>query len=270
MLRLRPLRELWLPRAGNDPDEYEDAFRTAIAGQQATPDGVAAQVAVADGASESAFAREWARELVDAFVSGPPELRDLTEDSLNAWLAEPRERWRGLVPWDRVPWHGEAKARTGAFATLVGLTIDVVPEDSSRLRWRALAVGDSCLFVVRDARLVVSFPLEDAAEFGSAPALICSNPATASRMWDGASRLDGECEAGDLFILASDALSCWFLARAAAGERPWETLGALDPPDWEAWVAGQRAGGLMHNDDTTLLMMEVVHTESGEAPCPGR
>ena len=33
-----------------------------------------ARVAVSDGASESAFAREWANALTDAFVTRPPEL----------------------------------------------------------------------------------------------------------------------------------------------------------------------------------------------------
>lgn len=267
---LRPLTERWLPRAGNSPEEYEDAFRAAIPDHDPGADGGAALVAVADGASESAFAREWADALVEAFVSGPPDLTGLTDDSLHAWLDAPRERWRGQVPWDRLPWHGEAKARAGAFATLLGLTFEAAPGDASRLRWRALAVGDSCLFIVRDGRLALSFPLEDAAEFDNAPALICSNPASAAPPWDAVCRRDGACEAGDVFILASDALSCWFLALDAAGEQPWEALAALGPADWEAWVDAQRQAGLLGNDDTTLVAMEVVQTEADGAPCPGR
>ncbi len=255
---LRPLTELWTPKAGNSPDEYEDAFRVAY------PEDGAARVAVADGASESAFAREWAEALAEAFVSAPPEWRGLTGDSLNAWLAAPRERWHEQVPWERLPWHGEAKARAGAFATLLGLTIDAAPADPSRLRWAALAVGDSCLFVVRDGRLAVSFPLEDASEFDNTPALACSNPDNAEGMWDGVRALGGECEPGDLLVVASDALAGWFLARAAAGERPWETLAALGAPDWEAWVDDQRREGLMRNDDTTLVAMEVTEGAGGD------
>ncbi len=257
-MRLRPLTEFWLPKAGNSLDEYEDAFRVAYPEHDEARDGGAVRVAVADGASESAFAREWADALADAFVSRPPQLCGLTEDSLNAWLLAPRERWRAQVPWDRLPWHGEAKTRAGAFATLLGLTIEVVPDYSPRLRWRALAVGDSCLFVVRGDRLAVSFPLEGASEFDTTPALVCSNPANAGRMWEGLSRRSGECEVGDLFILASDALACWFLTRGAAGAQPWESLGALDRADWEGWVDGQRRAGLMRNDDTTMVALEVA------------
>ena len=70
-------------------------------------------------------------------------------------------------------------------------------------------------------------------------------------------RAGGECEAGDTFILASDAIACWLLAKHAEGERPWETLLALDRSGWSAWVDEQRSAGLMHNDDTTLVIIGV-------------
>ena len=257
-LGLRPPTELWLPKAGNDPEEYEDAFRVAYPKRIGASGCGVARVAVSDGASESAFAREWANALTDAFVARPPGRCGLTEDSLDAWLLPAQEAWHSGVPWDRLPWHGEAKARAGAFATLLGLTIGAAPDNSGRLCWQALAVGDSCLFVVRDDRLWLSFPLEDASQFDNSPALICSNPDNARELWEGVSLHSGECAAGDLFILASDALACWFLARSAAGEKPWESLAALDSSGWDAWVGEQRRGGLMRNDDTTLLAIEVV------------
>ena len=198
-------------------------------------------------------------------MSGPPDWWGLTEDALNAWLAAPREHWHEQVPWDRIPWHGEAKARAGAFATLVGLTIEPAPDDPSRLRWEALAVGDACLFVVRGGELAVSFPLAEASEFDNTPALTCSNPDNAAGMWDGVRALGGECEAGDLFIVASDALAGWFLARAAAGERPWEVGDALDPSGWDAWVDEQRGAGLMRNDDSTLVAIEVTEDADDDA-----
>ena len=217
-----------------------------------------ARVAISDGASESAFAREWAKILTGAFVARPPDLCGLTEDSLLDWLASAQEEWRACVPWDRIPWHGEAKARAGAFATLLGLTIGAAPDNSRRLSWQAVAVGDSCLFVVRDDRLWLSFPLEDPAQFDNSPALVCSNPANAGELWEEVRRHSGECAPGDLFILASDALACWFLANSAAGEKPWKILLALDSSRWDAWVGEQRRGGLMRNDDTTVVIIKVI------------
>ncbi len=257
-MRLRPPRTFRLPKAGNRPEEYEDASLVVYPQRIGASGRRTARAVVSDGASESAFAREWANILTDAFVDRPLDLYGLTENSLSTWLLPAQEAWHSGIPWDRLPWHGEAKARAGAFATLLGLTIGSAPDDSQRLSWQAVAVGDSCLFVVRDGRLRLSFPLEDAAEFDNNPALVCSNPASAGGLWESVRRSGGECAPGDLFILATDALACWFLARNAVEEKPWETLLALDPSEWEAWIGEQRRAGSMRNDDTTLVIIEVV------------
>ena len=257
-LNLRSPRELWLPKWGNDPEEYEDAFRVAYPKRIGASGCGVARIAVSDGASESAFAREWANALTDAFVARPLALCGLTEDALDVWLRPAQEAWRSEIPWDRLPWHGEAKARAGAFATFLGLTIGAAPDSSGRLSWQSLAVGDSCLFVIRDDRLWLSFPLEDASQFNDNPALICSNPDNAGDLWDGVRLQSGECATGDLFILASDALACWFLLETAVGEKPWTSLAALDSSGWDAWVGERRRGGRMRNDDMTLVMIEVV------------
>ena len=256
-MALRPPRSFRLPKAGNSPEEYEDASRVAFPQRMGASGRRTARTAVSDGASESAFAREWANVLVDAFVSRPPDICGLSEDSMRDWLASAQEEWRVGIPWDRIPWHGEAKARAGAFATLLGVTFATTPGGSPRLYWRALAVGDSCLFIIRDNRLWLSFPLEDPAQFDNSPDLVCSNPDNEGDLWENVHRSDGECVAGDLFILASDALACWFLGRNAEGEKPWKTLLALDTSDWTTWVEEQRRAGLMANDDTTLVSIRV-------------
>ena len=230
-----------------------------------------ARIAISDGASESAFARDWARILTHSFVADHPDLCSLTEDSLRDWLTPAQEEWSAGVPWESIPWHGEAKARAGAFATLLGLRIDPVPDDTSRLEWEAMAVGDSCLFVVREERVSLSFPLEDAAQFDNLPALVCSNPDNTEGLREGLRRHRGECGPGDLFVLATDALAQWFLANDAVGERPWQTLLSLDPSAWRQWVEEQRLAGLMRNDDTTLLLVTVAENdEREEDPCPGQ
>ena len=256
-MALRPPTKFWLPKAGNTQEEYEDAFRVVYPQRMGASGRGLVRAAVSDGASESAFAREWANILTDAFARRPLDLCGLTADSLQGWLAQSQEEWHAAVPWDRIPWHGEAKARAGAFATLVGLTIGAAP-GSRRLFWQAFAVGDSCLFIVRDGGLRLSFPLEDAAEFDNNPALVCSNPANAGGLWENVRQSNGECAAGDSIILASDALAAWFLAKNAAGEKPWESLAALDSSGWDAWIGEQRRAGLMRNDDTTLVVIEVV------------
>ena len=249
---LRPLKRLWLPKAGNSPEEYEDSSR-AVYLQESS--GRRARMAVSDGASESAFAKEWANALTAGFVNRPLDVEALDEGLLREWLAPAQREWHGRVPWERIPWHGEAKARAGAFATLLGVTVS---GSSDGLRWDAMAVGDSCLFVVGEEGMRKSFPLQEAAQFGDTPALVCSNPANAQGLWGHVERSGGECAAGDFFFLASDALAKGFLAEAAMGERPWETLLSLEQDDWAGWVAEQYREGRMGNDDVTLLVTAVV------------
>ena len=255
---LRPPKRFWLPKEGNYPEEYEDASRVVYPQRIGASGQRTARAVVSDGASESAFAREWANVLAEAFISRPPEMCCPTKDSMCDWMALAQEEWNAGIPWDRIPWHGVAKARDGAFATLLGLTVAAKAGNSRRLFWRAVAVGDSCLFVVREDRLWLSFPLEDAAKFDNSPNLICSNPDNAGSLWENVHRTCGECGAGDSFILTSDALACWFLERSAEGEKPWETLLALDASAWASWVEEQRHSGLMRNDDTTLVIMRVA------------
>ena len=257
-MALRPPRTFWLPKAGNCPEEHEDASLVVYPQRLGASGRRTARAAVSDGASESAFAREWANVLTQAFISRPPDICGLTEESMCEWLALAQQEWHVGIPWDRIPWHGEAKARAGAFATLLGLTIAAGPGRSAGFSWQAVAVGDSCLLVVRDGRLSLSFPLEDAAQFDNSPALVCSNPDNAGELWENVRQSDGECVSGDSFILASDALACWFLDRDAAGEKPWETILALDASGWVAWVEDQRRAGLMRNDDTTLVIISVA------------
>ena len=257
-MHLRLPRTYWLPKAGNSDQEYEDASRVVYPQRMGDSGRRTARVAVADGASESAFAREWANSLVGAFAGRPPDMGSLSEDRFLEWLAPAQGEWHAAIPWDRIPWHGEAKAKAGAFATLLGLTISAAPGGRPSLSWQALAVGDSCLFLIRDDRLCLSFPLEDPAQFDNTPDLLCSNPDNAGELWENVRRRDGECVAGDMFILASDALACWFLETNAVGEKPWQTLLSLDSAKWPAWVEEQCRSGLMRNDDTTLVIVRVA------------
>ena len=257
MALLQPAREFWLPKAGNRSDEYEDAYRAVYPDSDDASPELVASAAVSDGASESAFAREWANVLTDAFVDRPLDLANIDEKSLSEWLKVAQDDWHECVSWDRIPWHGEAKARAGASATLVGLTISAVDDDSERLSWQAIAVGDSCLFVIRDGQLHRSFPLDTSEEFDNYPPLVSSNRAASDGIWEDMQSASGESESGDALILVSDAIACWFLARIEAGEEPLEVLMEMEESTWSAWVEEQRNAGLMRNDDTTLLIIEI-------------
>ncbi len=257
-MELHPPQTLKTPKAGNRPEECEDAYRIVYPFRLGSSGKDIARIALSDGASEAAFARSWAQILADDFVNRPPDLSDLASGSIEEWLAPGQRKWNRAIPWDRIPWHGEAKARAGALATLLGLTISRTAGSSRSLDWQAVAVGDSCLFLVRQDELITSFPLDDAGQFDNTPALLCSNPANSSRGRKAIRQTRGTCQTGDRFILASDALACWFLAQHAVAEKPWKALLALDAAHWEAWVQAKRRDHRMRNDDATLIVVTVL------------
>src|SRR5262249_10571454 len=147
------------PKRGNAAEEYEDALAA---------DPATGRFAIADGASESSFAAAWARLLAEGFVgaAGKP-WRDLD------WLDPPRRRWADEVDGLSLPWYAEMKREAGAFATLLGLALRP-PREGRRGEWRALAVGDSCLFRTRGGRLLKAFPVTASADFDNQPHLIGS------------------------------------------------------------------------------------------------
>ncbi len=249
---LQPPRVLQVAKAGNSPDEYEDASRVAYSLLTDT-----AWIAISDGASESAFARNWARLLVDSYVTNPFEPSELSASGLTEWVGSCARKWSDFVPWDRIPWHGAAKTRAGSLATLLTLAINLSPDSSGAFSWRAAAVGDCCLFVVRDGSLHLAFPLDSPSQFNNTPSLICSNPANNGGLWGRVVQLQGEFRSGDTAILASDALSAWFLREAGSGGKPWETLASLTQKEWEDWVNRKRQAREMGNDDTTLMIVPV-------------
>ena len=287
----------WLQKAGNTPDEYEDAFdlsynRRGRSRLQPTPGCLTFErevrhpvFAIADGASDGAYPAMWARSLVRSCVrQGPRTSRSLRrlveglgESQLERLAAEP------------LPWWSAQKVRLGDFAALLSLSLGANPQGGpSGGLWTALAVGDACLFQIRQDELAARFPIESADEIGYNPVLLCTVATKNQRVWEQAGRLrrTGEWLPGDRFFLMTDALAHWFLTLVESGAQPWHTLTELakspqtvlqlplmpeQPPErrrpkrphacqslidrFGGWVGQSRSSGALRNDDVTLLMI---------------
>src|SRR5207248_11270118 len=116
----------------------------------------------------------------------------------------------------------------GAFATLLGLRLRTRAEDPAAGQWAAIALGDSCLFQIRDDRLLYVFPVTSAAEFDNSPVLVPSRPDDFDRVTARAERATGDWQSGDCFYLATDALAAWFLEASESGDKPWRVLADID------------------------------------------
>jgi hypothetical protein len=235
-------------KEGNAPDEYEDAFA-------ANPN--TGRFAVADGASESSFASLWAKLLVEGFVARRQRRTPA------GWLPPLRQRWAEAVDPLELDWFAEDKRQLGAFATFLGLSIQRAPKGAEG-RWKAVAIGDCCLFQIRDDRLFRAFPIRRSADFGNRPALLGSRAVTGqpAGLLGQAKQRVGRWQACDRFLLTTDALAQWFLRRQEQRRKPWQSLlrrlAGPDPTNaLTAYVGRLRSRKALKNDDVTLLVIDL-------------
>ena len=254
-------RAFFLPKVERTIEEYEDAFcpRGNAQSRSFNEDGETDlfRCAVADGASESLFSGLWARLLVQGYGDGSWAEGLCAEDLVGA-----QRTWQEFVDGRDLPWYAEEKVQFGAFAAIVGLTVN-----ASHL-WTAVAIGDSCLFHVRGTELISSFPLTQAHQFEHLPYLLCSK---AERNESAFARKEvrADClwEDGDNFLLMSDAISLWLVRKMEEGsaQEALQVLASLaDESAFDTFVGEERlkehSSGTRYlkDDDTTLMRITVT------------
>jgi hypothetical protein len=278
-----------LPKAGNAEEENEDACCPCATRLEV--DSFPFRCAVADGATESSFSREWARRLVEAFVEdgenpqrgqpgGPRRLPRLVppfagkrEGRLHSWpgrtLPRVREEWAREVDTRELPWYAEAKARQGAYSSLLGVVLtnaEARPRRGGALRWQALAVGDSCVIHVRRNGRSTSFPLQRPEEFGNQPYLIGSRPGRDDDAQQHLRTLGrGVLRPGEVLYMMTDALACWFLSRQRIGGTSEDSLqGVHCLESFGKLVMRERrerdpdGRPSLRNDDVTLVRLQLL------------
>lgn len=243
---------LWTPRGGSREADYEDAFAPP-AGKLSSK---RVRLAVADGATESLLSGPWARLLVKMWVGAPrrptgallPAAREEWDQHLAGYLDSREESGRP------VQWYEEPGLARGAHATFVGLQFTSRRVVCGAGKWTAVAVGDSCMFHVRDDELLEAFPIDEPAMFAAPPRLLASRAPEAEQPVRLEARF-GEWRSGDLFLLASDAFARWFLSSVRAGTPVADLtrVAMVDRPEFVAWVAARRHDRTLANDDVTVM-----------------
>jgi len=232
-----------------------------------SPDEV--RFALSDGASASSLPRPWATLLGQQWVKKP--FGDAEIGDLSLWLKEPRNLW---VQWVKGTWYSTVNERNrltgdypvqreglaqildrGASATLLGLELHR-PSQS----WRALAIGDSCLFLVRRPsfpQILKSLPLTKSTDFSNRPPLLSSQrDADLDSLFPSVRYEEGTYQEGDVMLMATDALSQWLLWQKEQGKSKWvELLSIKDQESFTRFVNKQREDGAMEEDDTTLVVI---------------
>lgn len=247
-----------LPKDVEHPEQNQDAWAFSCRR------GVAA---LADGVASSLFARAWARILTEAAIDETPDPGN--RDNFDCWVRRCRETWTSRIDVSRLAWFQKAKLRDGAFATLLSISLVPPVEETEAMgtssgRLRGFAVGDSCLFLVRDGKTVRTFPLENASQLEARPMALGSIDLKHDALVE-FSRLDDECFPGDLVVLVSDAVAEWALRQREAGTPvDWERFWDMPEEDWQRNVMALRDERQMRYDDTTMILLRVVAQRAAE------
>jgi len=243
-----------MQKLGNEPSEYEDSIYYDLEKRK---------FAVADGASECCFAKIWAAILTEFFVKSDLSLfsfenlsADVTEKAFLSFLFIVQQEWNNRVDWANLPWNVLEKAKKGAFATFLGLEIGENHGKGKNLYgWQAIAVGDCCLFRMKNEKLIDLFPICDSAQFGSMPSMLSSVPSpNASDQYE-VDSLEGKIESGDTIILATDAVAKWIIQESEAGRDVCKDLVSLESGELKSYFEGLIESGKMKNDDITVLIL---------------
>ncbi|HWP63124.1 MAG TPA: protein phosphatase 2C domain-containing protein [Candidatus Binatia bacterium] len=222
-----------VPKAGHGRDENEDQF--SVADFEA---GSRLRAAVADGATESVFSREWAWALVQAWLERPEVDERMLARASQAWV-------EAMPPREALPWYALARLEDGSHAAAAFLEVWL---DGDTVRWVAGVAGD-CLVLVRRGRhrRTVPFPPP---RFDSMPSLLGTTPP-----WDLESVQVARGRSKRLveIWIATDALAAAFLRQ---GRRlVWDhwRLALESQETFERLVASWRSDGRLRNDDATLV-----------------
>ncbi|MFB7717257.1 hypothetical protein [Nocardia sp. NPDC056100] len=256
------------PKQGFTVAECEDAV--CVLPEASFDEIVTGPVAlsVCDGATESVLAKDWAHIL--ASTSTAKALADSKyfelERAFEDFAADVVSRWD---PWVAIyssnraaagrplKWYEQAKLQGSTFSTL--LTVLITPTKLSEWRWQAAALGDSCIFHIRDNLPLTKFPVQSLEEFGTNPDLFGSRNHDTALLAERTRYIEGVCVSGDRLLLMSDALAAWFLAADDPSSALSELLefgGPYDATKFSDWLDTLRARHELRNDDVALIRID--------------
>ncbi|MGL5921349.1 hypothetical protein [Chroococcidiopsis sp.] len=251
------IRYFSLPKVGELERNIQDRFENS-------PDG--SLVALADGASTSLYPQKWAEILVKSFCQSVAENPiESIRRSHEEWLQPSQEIWRQyyltkLQSPNRKWWQGGSDIKNRGSATFLGLQLQNLElqnlEHYAKSQWQAVAVGDTCLFKLeQETRNLLTFPLTAARDFKGTTLCFESLPEYASFPPQFTA---GWYECGDIFLLATDALSQWLISDYEAQGEDWKKMFQFQrQQDFDRFINQLRQQKLIKNDDTTLVLIKV-------------
>ncbi|MCG3771888.1 MAG: hypothetical protein JW384_03085 [Nitrosomonadaceae bacterium] len=238
-----------LPKQDCLPSECEDALDLNV------PKG---RFAVADGATEAFDSGRWAKMLVKVWTHSS-QLK-IEREALMSAVENLGQRLSKKWQHKDLPWYAEEKARAGSYAAFAGLTIN--EENDGSVMWRSLVIGDSCIFHERNGVIKNGIPTTSPSFFSYTPTLLPSRSnAIDEALIEKVYVNTWKAEPGDILILLTDAISCWYLTYAIPDcvlhDEFHTVLTSGEPIRKANLIQRERSMGRLRNDDVAVLRVEV-------------
>lgn len=214
--------------------------------------------AIADGVGESLFPYDWAELVCEDFIANPNlfcENNKLVRENalIEAWNQKRDERTANLTETELFLFEMGLEKADFAACTFVGLSID-------KKQWQSLALGDSYLFVLdKNLEIIESVASQKGEEFSNFPEYFASQ---AEKNHGKTIKVCGDINKVTYFVLLTDAISDWFIK--VDTEKRKELLAISDMQSFHSLVNKERENGNMKDDDTTAVIIEVVHDDSDD------
>lgn len=217
------------------------------------------RVAVSDGVGQSIMPLEWAKILVNSFI----EERWLPGDDITplqrAWLSEAQAYLRAQKESGHNPWMLEncLLNRDGAGATFCGVSFP------KKNKWSAIILGDSCLVEINNKEKIEAIHSSKVGAFNNRPDYFDSmGPMSGTIAYR-----EGELDRKKAILLVSDPFSELFQKIKGTPDEKViiKEIFELsdDQSEFEKLVDRYRENYGMHNDDSTLLIIESEFGDGG-------
>jgi len=232
-----------MPKVGNEENEQEDSFLI---------DTEKGKFAISDGASSGIYSKLWADLLTKNFIDSEEILSEDSEPQkfLENIVGKSRADWKAKIPTN-LKWPASEKILEGSFATFLALQLRDVNKTSKN--WNAISVGDSCVFKIKDDKIVESFPIREVSEFNNSPSLIASN---FDSYKEHIRFTSGTLERGETLAFATDSVAKWLFQENDSGENLSMTLEAISQNhDKQKYFENLVNNKIIHYDDLTLIVL---------------
>lgn len=219
-------------------------------------DTITRKVAVSDGVGQSILPLEWAKLIVNAYVSGRWTDLDNVKDLQTEWYAEARSFLKKQQEAGEVTYMLEncLEERDGAGATFCGLSI------IDKSHWSCDVLGDSCLIIVHEDNIEIVSSQSDLNN--NRPDYYDSFLPKRGQV----KHLDGELKEGEFLLLVSDPFSGLLYERGIkqnsdAVRLAHELTTINSDEEFISFVKNWRENEGMHADDSTLVIVEYDGTD---------